>query len=37
VRGALRDFIVAAYTVTDMTLFKHAFSQGIEAQPGVEL
>ena len=36
-RGAPPELIEAADTVTDMTLVKHAFSRGIQAQPGVEL
>lgn len=36
-RGAPPALIEAADTVTDMTLVKHAFKQGIKAQRGVEM
>ena len=36
-RGAPQALIDAAHTVTDMTPVKHAFSEGIRAQPGVEM
>jgi cob(I)alamin adenosyltransferase len=35
-RGAPEDLIEAANTVTEMKLIKHAFNDGIKAQPGVE-
>jgi len=36
-RGAPQALIDAANTVTDMTPVKHAFADGIRAQPGVEM
>ena len=36
-RAAPPELVEVAHTVTDMGLVKHAFSQGIRAQPGVEL
>ncbi|CAG9179160.1 cob(I)yrinic acid a,c-diamide adenosyltransferase [Cupriavidus pampae] len=36
-RGAPQALIDAADTVTDMTLVKHAFKQGVKAQRGVEM
>jgi len=35
-RGAPAELIEAADTVTEMKLIKHAFKNGIKAQPGVE-
>lgn len=36
-RAAPAELVEVAHTVTDMGLVKHAFSQGIRAQAGVEL
>ncbi|MGY8526061.1 cob(I)yrinic acid a,c-diamide adenosyltransferase [Paracidovorax citrulli] len=36
-RGAPQSLIDAADTVTDMTLVRHAFQQGVRAQRGVEM
>ena len=36
-RAAPAELVEVAHTVTDMGLVRHAFAQGIRAQPGVEL
>lgn len=36
-RAAPPELVEVAHTVTDMGLVRHAFAQGIRAQPGVEL
>lgn len=36
-RGAPPELVEVAHTVTEMNVVKHAFAQGIRAQPGVEL
>lgn len=36
-RAAPPELVDVAHTVTDMGLVRHAFAQGIRAQPGVEL
>lgn len=36
-RAAPAELVEVAHTVTDMRLVRHAFAQGIRAQPGVEL
>nr|WP_297353241.1 cob(I)yrinic acid a,c-diamide adenosyltransferase [uncultured Caldimonas sp.] len=36
-RAAPPELLEVAHTATDMGLVKHAFSQGIRAQPGIEL
>lgn len=36
-RAAPPELLEVAHTVTDMGLVRHAFAQGIRAQPGVEL
>lgn len=35
-RGALPELIAQADTVSEMTLVKHAFNNGVQAMPGVE-
>ena len=35
-RGAKDELIELADTVTEMTLIKHAFNSGIQAQKGIE-
>lgn len=35
-RGAPEALVAAAHTVSEVSVVKHAFKQGIRAQPGVE-